>query len=373
MYFQLIIFIISIIGLFIFREAGSYERRYLMRKRYVILIMFLFIIQSGFRNLAIGADTYAYALKFKEDSNEDWQYFFSNFWEIKDAGYHILTKSFSIIINDFRIFLIAIACFFFYALGRLFLNYLKSNYDILVAIPLYQCLFYPFFSITGLRQTIATGFLLMLVPFFLEKKYTHTLILFLCAVLMHKSAFIFLIFFVVLSKFKRSKYVLMVAFALFIPMFSWQTGFGKIIEGTMMDSYAHYMEQGFNSSGAFMFTTYILLLSLVTFIKVDKISNGNNYIFINALAVALLLTPLLALDPNNQRIVQYFSIFSLLVLPNVCNAYELNKGNSKILHMIIFTIFAYYILSRNLEYKFFWQDMVFENEEDMFILNDDIL
>ena len=278
MYFQLIIFIISIIGLFIFREAGSYERRYLMRKRYVILIMFLFIIQSGFRNLAIGADTYAYALKFKEDSNEDLQYFFSNFWEIKDAGYHILTKSFSIIINDFRIFLIAIACFFFYALGRLFLNYLKSNYDILVAIPLYQCLFYPFFSITGLRQTIATGFLLILVPFFLEKRYTHTLILFLCALLMHKSAFIFLIFFV-LSKFKRSKYVLMVAFALFIPMFSWQTGFGKIIEGTMMDSYAHYMEQEF-TSGAFTFMAFILLLGFFTFIKVDKIINGYNYIFI---------------------------------------------------------------------------------------------
>ena len=371
MYFQLIIFIISVLGLYIFKETGSDARRYLMRKKYVALIMFLFIIQSGFRNLAIGADTYAYAIKFQEDSNESWQYFFSNFGDIKDVGYHILTKFFSTIINDFRIFLIAIACFFFYALGRIFIKYLNSSYDVLIAISLYQCLFYSFFSITGLRQTIATGFLLILIPYFLEKKYIHTTILFVCAFLMHKSALIFFIFFI-LSKFKRSKYVLMIAFALFIPMFSWQSGFGKIIEGTMMDSYAHYMEQEF-TSGAFTFMAFILLLGFFTFIKVDKIINGYNYIFINALAVAILLTPLLALDPNNQRIVQYFSIFSLLVLPNVCNAYELNKGNSKILHMIIFTIFAYYILSRNLEYKFFWQDMVFENEEDTFILNDDIL
>lgn len=371
MYFQLIIFIISVLGLSVFKETGNRERRSLMRRKYIHLMMFLFILQSGFRNLAVGADTYSYALQFKESHNESWMYFFSNFWSIKDAGYHIMTKAFSIIFNNYRIYLIAVACFFFYALGRFFYKYLTSNFDVLVAVSLYQCLFYSFFSITGLRQTIATGFLLLLIPCFFEKKYIHVIILFLCALLMHKSALIFSIFFI-LSKIRYSKYVMLIAFSLFIPMFSLQTGFGLIIQGTAMDLYARYMEQG-STSGAFMFTTYILLLGFAAFLKDNKIneSNSRNYVFVNAIAVAILLTPLLALDPNNQRIVQYFSIFSLLVLPYICNAYE--NGNSKRIHVIVFLILSYYILSRNIEYKFFWQDMLFESEDVSLILNDSFI
>ena len=371
MYFQLIIFIISVLGLSVFRETGSPERRYLKRKKYVTLIMILFILQSGLRNLAVGADTYSYALQFNENHNERWQYFFSNFWNIKDAGYHMMTKAFSVIFNNFRIYLIAVACFFFYALGKVLLKYLKSNYDVLVAVSLYQSLFYSFFSITGLRQTVATGLLLWSIPLFLQKRYFKVIVLFLCALLMHKSALIFLIFYV-LSTVKNSKRILIIAFALFVPMYSLQSSFGVIIQGTAMDLYARYLEQG-TTSGAFMFTMYILLLGIAAFFKVNTLieSNSNNYIFLNAIAVAILLTPLLSLDPNNQRIVQYFSIFSLIILPYICTAYT--NENSKNLHIMVFLILAIYILSRNMEYKFFWQDMLFESEETSLILNDSFL
>lgn len=371
MYFQIVIFVFAIWGLFIYKESGSRQNRNLMRKKYVTMLMILFSLQSGLRNLAIGADTYAYALMFRSDISEEWNYLFSNFWTIKDAGYHIMTKAFGCIINDYRIFLISIACFFFSALGNLLYRYLKSNHEIFVATALYQCLYYQFFSITGLRQTIATGFILFLIPYFFEKKFFNVAVLFICAMAMHKTALIFFMF-LILSLIKNSKLVLIFSFIIIFPMFSAGTLFSGMIQGTIMEEYAHYLEQS-STSGALMFTIYILLLGISLFFKVSAVNKYSdvNYVFVNAIACSIMLSPLLSLDPNNQRIVQYFSIFGLLVLPQLCYVYE--KGNSMKICYIVFAILALYTMSRRLEYKFYWQDMEFVTKSGISILNDSVL
>lgn len=77
---------------------------------------------------------------------------------------------------------------------------------------------------------------------------------------------------------------------------------------------------------------------------------------LNAVAVAIMLTPLTMINPSNMRIVQYYSIFGLIALPWAVKNMNIssNANNSYIIVSILLTI---YTISRNSPYAFFWQNM----------------
>lgn len=367
----------ALVGLLIYRETGSLQQQRRARKGYVIFIMFFLVLQSGLRNLAVGSDTLAYYYMFDSVMNTSWE----NIWNDislqngQDFGYTVLCKLFSVFCSSYRVFLIAVALLFFVALGRLMYRYLNSNTEILVSVALYECLYYGFFSITGLRQTVATAILLYALPFVLSdtqpfKNIVKFLSCLFIASTIHKSAFLFAPF-CMLPYIRRNRIVFFLSFVLFVPMFSVGNAFAGFLVGTDFEQYAHYMQQS-ETTGAVFFTWYIVLLSVLVFIKLKSINSYSkyNYVFTSAIAVSLLLSPLLALDPSNQRIVQYYSIFGILVLPQVCRAYS-GLTNSKILYYLVFATLVFYMLSRVSPYAFFWQDMQFSDTG--MILNDKII
>lgn len=377
MYIQLFIFFLALIGLSIFKETGTPLQQNNARKKYIIFMMVLLILQSGLRNLAVGGDTYQYYHLFKFASDSSWQqlFLYASLPDSKDPGFSILCKVFSTIFPSYRLFLIAVAIFFFSVLGRFLYDNLQSNLDVLVSISLYECLYYGFFSITGIRQTVATAFLLFALSIILKRGYgtKNTLsffALFLLACTLHKSAFLFLPFYF-LPRLRNNRIVFWVAFVLFVPMFSAGSFLGGFLEDTAFEQYAHYMEQS-ETTGAIVFTLYIVLLALAVFIKLKTINSYSNsyHVFTSAIAIALLLSPLLVLDPNNQRIVQYYSIFGLIILPQICRAYS-GTIPKRLVYISIFAVLAAYTILRHEPYAFFWQDMTFEFSGE--ILNDGII
>ena len=376
MYIQLLILIMALLGLSIYKETGTPLQQKNARKKYIIFMMVLLILQSGFRNLAVGGDTYQYYHKFQYASGLSWQQLFLHLilQNTKDPGFDILCKVFSTIFPSYRLFLITVAIFFFYVLGRFLYDYLQSNLDVLVSISLYECLYYDFFSITGTRQTVATAILLLALSIILKRGYgtKNTLsffALFLLACILHKSAFLCLPFYF-LPRLRNNRIVFWVAFVLFVPMFSSGSILGDFLEDSAFDQYAHYMQQG-ETTGAFVFTLYIVMFALAVFIKLKTINSYRNcnHVFTSAIAIALLLSPLLALDPNNQRIVQYFSIYGLIILPQLCRAYS-GRIPQRVLCISIFAVLAAYTILRHEPYAFFWQDMTFEFSDE--VLNDQI-
>lgn len=377
MYFQLLIFLLALIGLGIYKETGTPLQQKNARKKYIIFMMVLLILQSGLRNLAVGGDTYQYYHIFKFASDSSWQqlFMYASLPGSKDPGFPILCKAFSTIFPNYRLFLIAVAVFFFSVLGRVLYDNLQSNLDVLVSISLYECLYYGFFSITGIRQTLATAILLLALLIILKRGYStkNTLsffALFLLACTLHKSAFLFLPFYF-LPLLRNNRIVFLFAFVLFVPMFSAGSYLGGFLEDTTFEKYAHYMQQS-KTTGAIVFTLYIVLLALAIFIKLKSINAYSNcyHVYTSAIAIALLLSPLLVLDPNNQRIVQYFSIYGLIILPQLCRAYS-RWISQRVLCISIFAVLAAYTLLRHEPYAFFWQDMVFELSGE--IVNDRII
>lgn len=374
MYVQLVVLIFALLGLIWFKETGCVFNQYKKRKRYVIFMMFLLSIQSGLRNLGVGADTYAYMQIFYNDLDESWSYFISNLFHgnIKDVGYHLISKLFGTFVPNFRCFLIVIAIFFFGALGLFFMRYLKTNYEVCVGIALYECLYYSFFSITGLRQTIATAILLYSVKYAINKKIVKYIMLILMAMTIHKTALLFAPFYL-LGIIRKNRIIFIIAFLLFIPMFFAGSFWGNILRDTSMENYAHYLDQN-DTGGAYIFTIYIMLLSVLTFIKLRKVNMSAEgcYLITSSIAIALFLSPLLVLDANNQRIVQYYSVFGLIILPRLCSIYG-NLKFKRLAYIIVFFILALYTLHRQIEYKFYWQDMILVGKDASFIINDNAL
>lgn len=373
MYIQILIFIFALLGLSIYKETGTPLQQQKARKKYIIFMMVLLVLQSGLRNVAVGGDTYQYYHIFQLTSNSSWDQLVleASMPGSKDPGYYFICKAFSTIIPSYRIFLIVVAIFFFSVVGKFLYNYLHSNLEVLVSISLYECLYYGFFSITGIRQTIATAILLLSLPLILNKgNGTRNTLLFFALLLLastiHKSAFLFLPFYF-LPRIRNNRIVFLISFALFVPMFYAGNILGGFLEDSAFEQYAHYMQQS-ETTGAIVFTLFIVVLALAVFLKLRLINSYTpfNYVFTSAIAIAVLLSPLLVLDPNNQRIVQYYSIFGLIVLPQLCDAYS-GVINKRRLCFLLFMLFALYTIMRHEPYAFFWQDMVFQ---DGSILND---
>lgn len=380
MLFKLFILIMAGLCVFLFKDTTANPvLNEANRKKYITVMMLLLALQSGLRNVAVGPDTFQYYLHFENVVDSSWELLWTNFTsflsggEGKDPGYALLQKTFSVIFPSYRIYLLCVAAFFFYALGKVLRMYTNSNVEVMIAISLYMCLYYTFFSITGIRQTIATGFLLLSIPYVAEKRFFKFLLLVLIAATQHKSALLFLPFYCLVFC-KDSRKIIYMALILFVPMWKFGGSLAKyLVMGSVFEQYMSYLD-GSEKAGAYTFAIYIIMLAVMMLANYKMLANRNNssYLVLNAVALALLLTPLTMIDPNNMRIVQYYSIFGLLVFPMACT------GISKKIHfrsfvLCVFLFLSIYTIMQGGEYRFFWQDMYLGDNYGYRLVNDSVL
>lgn len=366
MYIQLLVVFLAMAGAFIFshgnRAPGQHQRG---RKNYIIFVCVLFILQSALRDLTVGADTYAYYRSFQDIKYFSWDNIFQRFHDVyiqkegKDAGYTLLLKIFQIFFTEYRVFLFAVAIFFFFFLGRTLYRNTDSIQDVLIATCIYQALFYSFFSITGTRQTIATGFILWGYQYIADRKLLKFTILILIAAFIHKSALIFYpFFFIAPLRFRR---LILTAGIVFFPI---MLTFGRGIATYMAkisasDAYMAYAESEYETSGARTFALFILLVGIASWIKLSALKTlpYNNY-YITALALAIVFTPLTWIDPSLMRIVQYYSIFTIFLIPQLTQVYTKNMVDRQLIINIIIFVFILFIIKNNSIYSFCWDNFL---------------
>ena len=363
MYVQLVIIVLGFLALKWYPQVGSEKNQVRQHKRYIVFMMVLLTLQSGLRHVAVGSDTFAYYNTFLVVQNSSWNILWQDcldffyYGEGKDPGYYLALKAIQLILPTYQLYLIGLAAFVFYGLGKILCKFTRSNYEILLAMALYQCLYYSFFSITGHRQTMATGFLFLALPYVLKRKPVQFCLLVLIAATQHKSALLFAPFYF-LPLLKVSKTMLVGSLALFVPMWIWGGKIaGYMMMSVSMDQYANYLVY-YDGAGAYGFAAFILLLGISLLLSHQKIvsEENNTAMILNAVAVAIILTPLTMINPSNMRIVQYYSIFGLIALPWAINNMSISS-NVKDSYNLIVIFLAIYTIMRNSPYAFFWQDM----------------
>lgn len=322
-------------------------------------------LQSGLRNVATGMDTYAYGGMFLDVEYMSWREIFDNFRTVyidsvgKDPGYDLFVKIFQLFSTDYQVFLFFVAVIFFISFGRILYRTSSSLEDILLCVAAYQVFFYSFFSITGIRQTIATAFLLFSYKSIIDRNFLKFCIFCFIAIQIHKSALLFIpTFFFVKDRRPFTFLILCLSLVPIVFVFGRQIALA-MTSFSFTESYANYADSTYETTGAQMFMIFMVIITIMLLMARKYLSiNVDMRISITAFSIGLMLTPLTWIDPSMMRAVMYFSFFILFFIGKTCRAtvrqYALPNSS---LAMIFVAVFVIVIISRNSQYAFFWQDM----------------
>lgn len=339
------------------------------------------VLLSGLRHYSIGADTLAYRYSFYNSKYESWSQLFENFcntifkWNlyeegimnsetesgifdlimgenalaVKDPGYAIFRKAFYTICPNYTAFLIFIALLFTIPLAILIY---KHSREPLMSFLIYSCLFYSFFAITGHRQTIATGVALTAYMLFAErKKFWPFLLMVLLVYPIHKSVIGFIpIYFLQYIKMDKKKLVaVLLGFPLVFLFRGPLTLFFSSVSG--YDGYGA-MEYG---TGSYVFTAVYIVLMVASLWKGERAIelNSKANTAMVAVATAFLLTPTTFVDPNLMRLVQYYSIFLILFIPDLVMAFD--DHETQFAYFLALAVLIGLFAKNNPQYMFFWQ------------------
>lgn len=361
MWLQLCLFIIAFIAFIFYKSNGDTVK---VRHNYVTFLIILLVLQSALRHLAVGEDTYSYSVEWMQIGAMSWKDIWQNiiatyiYGEGKDAGYAVVIKLLNYILPNFRWFLFVYAIVLFVSLFRLVERHLTSLPQILMSFFLYQVLLYSFFSTTGMRQGMATIVTFWAVKWIQENKLWRFVIAILLASLIHKSVLLFLPFYFI-AKFPKSKILLVGSLVSMPILFPFARAIATfLVDFSGAEQYRGYAESGMDTGGGSLnFLIMIVFISVLSFFtKIKNEDSIPNYV-INALALAVFFTPMMWVDTSLMRVIQYFSIFSLIGLPLAVEYLPVDKSIRSMVYWGLMVVFVFTTIRHNYVYGFFWEDM----------------
>lgn len=325
-------------------------------KMICLIASFNWIVLSGLRGLSVGDDTYSYKVNFFDKIEyTSWSTLLDNFYKKyvlqvpnmdKDLGYSIFEKIFHTFSSNYQLYLIFIAIIFFVFMGRFIYKYSKN---VFLSYILFSCLFYSFYAITGLRQTIATALVVFCgIELINERKMIRFLFLVIIASTIHASAICFLPFYWI-SQIKINFKSIAIYWILIILSFIFKNQFFYFFR--TLSGYDNYNLLEGASAGTFMFLLLFLALFISIFYKKiidDQIAS----ISLNALFIACFFSSMLLINQSCMRVIQYYSIFLLLLLPKCQNIIQINFR--QLFNFALITVLILLLVKNNPSYSFFW-------------------
>lgn len=356
MYFFIIIFL----SLLFIQFRTTIDKDY--RKIFIVSASLLLLMLASLRHQGVGADTYGYLISFESMKTVSWSsitedflpnYLGLNGYAGRDPGFKLLQKILVSIIPDRRFILVASSGFLFYSLGLFLYRTKCSLKQIFFFYIFYIVLFNSNIPNAAIRQTFAFSFVLLGYCCLINSNLKKFILWVIIGSLIHKTALLACIL-AVLYYVKNVKSVYKAGLLAFIGVVAFYQQIGSFF--IMGDAvYGGYLENSYYDEASKPIMV-VLLMAIFYFIilfslRRDKDIYDNRLYYYGSL-IAIILTPLLWLDPSLLRLVVFFSPFLGL---NVSNAIESSRiKNTLFIGLII--IFA--LKSWSLpEYKFMWQEM----------------
>lgn len=310
------------------------------------------IVLSGLRDISVGDDTAQYKALFLQSQALPLHAFTDRFFQIlftesEDPGYYLFQRLLQYVITDYQVYLVIVAMIFMIPLGYFIYKY---SSEALISFLLFSVLFYEFFAVTGLRQTIATALVVLVGYHFVRaRKLGWFLLIVFVAMTIHKSALIFLPFYFLANKQLTKAYV-MTMFGVIIGLFLFRnTFFDLLVQVSGYDTYS-----AMDGAGAVNFSIMLITVLIVALWRRDVIlqHNPSAIHFFNALLLAACLLPLTFLNPSMMRLVQYFSLFLLLMIPEIVGTFE--RRERLVVYYSAVMLLGLLFVREAPVYSFFW-------------------
>lgn len=324
------------------------------RDFYILFTGLILILISGLRSIWVGTDdTSIYANYFIENSVKS----YSEIWkeEGKDPFYYIFNKFIANIFgDDFQIFLIIVSIIF---VGSTCHIIRRESKNPLVSFIVLLSFGFFFFSMNGIRQSLAISFILLSYIPLKERKLWRFIVLVIIASLFHKTALIFMIFYPIVNL-KLNKYTIGLYILLTIAcLLRGEQILSSITESASAvdERIANYkIGNGLTYSGFIQ----LLLIAILAFsyFKRTIAVNKNNQILYSLLIISIIFQSMAVIIAEMFRVAMYFSIFIILLLPEVFAAVPHN--NRKLVSVGICSLFLFYFFFMGfgtIPYKFYFQ------------------
>jgi len=356
----IVLFLVILLGLILnlMPKTDAYKYKQI-RLTYIILISTILTLQSGLRNIAVGPDTYAYFLKFESVTHTSWSEIAQTFIDVylhgkgKGAGYPLLQKIFQIFSESYRYFLISVAIFFFYSFSRFVYKNTSTIAQAMFAYVLYLALFYSFFSVNGIRQAIATGIILLAYEYVKERKLKPFLLACFIAIFLHKSSIIFMLVYPLYQVKNVKLLYLATAISAMIAFLFRQP--------ILQFFYTLYYNEQSNRENSSPATTFPIMMALIFVFIVYNLFYSKKKLTAETLgmvsisSIAFVFTPTVGTNSETMRIVQYFSLFFVILLPSLF--YTFSKKTTCFCYISSILLLSTVILLKEAPYAFFWQPM----------------
>ena len=187
------------------------------------------------------------------------------------------------------------------------------------------------------------------------------IVVILLASFIHKSVLIFLPFYF-LSKLTKVKLILLISMISIPFIMPFSRSFAILLSSFSVSSnYMSYAESDYQTSGAVNFLILILLCGILVYLSKRKFPLLISDYVVVAIALAIIFTPLVWVDPSLMRVVQYYSIFMLIALPKAIENLKYRGINREMIYLIFIIVLISTIIKNNTSYAFFWQDMALES------------
>lgn len=326
------------------------------KKIFCSLASLNWIILSGLRHISVGADTYNYKFIFERSIYQSWNNILRNFLSDLffntselEPGYTIFEKTIQVFTTNYQVFLIIVAAIFTISLAIWIYKYSSQPY---LSFLLYSTLFYSFFAITGIRQTIASSLVIFIgYKYIKERKFWYFFAISIIAFTIHKSSIVFFPFYFIANKSITKKYIITM-FSIFSVV--WLFGKKLYIPFSLFLGYEGVLDNK-HVGGTLVYTIMISLVFLTSILLRRQVIHNNKFSrhYINAIFIATIFTILTWQNQAFMRIQQYYSPFLMLLIPDIVSSFK--KNDRFLIYCFITSILILLFIRNNPQYIFFWQ------------------
>lgn len=301
MYLQLgLLFVVAIITL-IFAFNKNIDNGKLICIQCVTVVLTCF---SGFRTWRYG-DLMHYCYSFLETNLPDWKLDFSN--NVDTVGLQLLYRAFGQFGFGFETVLFVVAAFCAVALGVLVYKYSVSPY---FSYLMYIALGNYLFSFSGLKQAIASAFIMLAFSSIIEKKPFKFTVLVLLAFAFHKPSILFLAAYPIANKKIDKYYFIALGGAVVAVIF-----FIDEIVTWFSNLYYDTMEFVVNDSVGFRQTMMILIIILAVVLRPPKEYDRVYKCTFSIMVTAAIIQSFAVYDNVFSRLADYFFQFFVIFIP----------------------------------------------------------
>jgi hypothetical protein len=364
------IYIINLVLIIFLAILFSFTRKFNSKrgkKTFILIVTIQLILMQGLRAYTVGTDTYQYLNFYNLVKITDWGIILDHRFEI---GYKIFSILCSVIRLSDQAFLFANSAMMYIPLAIFIYKYSNSPF---LSYYLYICLGFFGASFCTLRQSIAYSIILFSLTFIKERKLVSFLIIVFIASSFHFSALFFLpAYFLSKIRLDTKKFIMIILLSIVsLPVIEEISYF---IISKLLPEYDVIINTSYNWFAMnmmiflFLFKYYkqvtkedidIKLYKEKT-VAIEQINNTSAFYVLTLVGILIMLFA--TTFTNAMRIVNYYYIFIIVLIPTVIKNIKNHKYRVMIYmgFLVCISIIYMYFLSTPSDYQyvpymFFWE------------------